>query len=714
MKRPAAVAALVAVVVLLVGGVAHAYWDGADASAPALAVADSLPTGNAPAGVFTAPGTVAISFARAATASGRPVTDYTVNRYATASTTTVSATLACNWPSPGVLSCVDSGVPAGQWYYTSTPKIAGSNWLGAESARSDVVYADSTAPTISVTAITPNAAGGGLYAASPVTVSLAATDEAGGSGVAGITYQLDNANPVTVGTATASVPISGDGSHTLNYKTTDKAGNVSATGSQVVTIDTTPPNAPTVTSYPAVVNRANQASVAVSGTAEAGATVSVQIADAGSAHTVTRTATAAGDGTWSAVGIDVSALSDGAIGYRVTASDVAGNTGGAATASGTKDTVAPTVAITTATDPVNAAATTASASGTAETGSAVTVSISDGTTTVKPTVSATSGSWSAGPVSIAGLADGTFSYTVTATDAAGNIATASRTAVKDTVAPTATVVIGAGNGSAGVIRSGAGYYVYAQASDAAPGMLSTVRANVGVLTSGQTAVPLAGTGPYVLRGVSYAYRSALLTAGTLTAGTKSVTLTATDAAGNASTVSGSVTVDATAPTATSITATNKAGGTAGKPEAGDVITMRWSEEMDPATLYTGWAVDSTADVAGTVQFSDIAGGSGTNKDTDTVAVTVPTGARLGLINGLNGNLVPTPNNNYRFNATLHYSLVGGESVVTVTLGTLAGGSTVGQIPSNSTVIGLWTPTSTNTDLATNPVTGTANLAALPF
>jgi Bacterial Ig-like domain len=599
-------------------GRAYAYWDATNPTAAAAAQADSMPAGNRPVATFSPPATVTLAFGRAVTAGGRPVTTYLVRRYTSATATTPAGTVTCSWPAAGALSCVDSGVPAGQWYYTDTPRIAGTGWAGQESPRGTPVLVDGTAPTITVTAITPQAGGGGLYTASPVTVTLTAVDELGGSGVAGIGYQLDGAAQVSVPATTANVAVSGEGDHTLRYQATDNAGNTSATGSQLVRIDTVAPGAPTVTSYAGLVNQANQAAVAVSGTAEAGATVTVRVS--GGSGTVTRTTTASG-GAWSLTGVDLSGLPDGTLTYAVTATDLAGNTGSAT----------------------------------------------------------------------------------------------ALTAGKDTLAPSATVVVGPGNGSTGAIRSGGTYFAYASADDTAPGTVASVKANLSALTSGQTAVTLSASGgPFVLRGATYAYRGAALTAGTLTTGSKSVTVTATDAAGNVTTVTGTVTVDSTAPSPASITLANRTGGTAGRPENGDTITLRWSEEMDPATLYTGWSLLASADVAGTVTFTDLGQGNGTNKDTDTFAVTGPSGVKLGTVTGLDGRLVPTSGGSYAFAGTLHYTVTGAQSVVTVTLGTQTGAGTVGTVPGTSTVTGTWTPTAANTDLATNPVTGSVTAPAVGF
>lgn len=80
-----------------------------------------------------------------------------------------------------------------------------------------------------------------------MTVNLSATD-AGGSGVASITYHVDALPPVTVNAATAAVSVSGgDGTHTVFYSATDIAGNTSNSQTQTVKIDTTAPAVSSVT-----------------------------------------------------------------------------------------------------------------------------------------------------------------------------------------------------------------------------------------------------------------------------------------------------------------------------------------------------------------------------------------------------------------------------------------------------------------------------------
>jgi hypothetical protein len=84
------------------------------------------------------------------------------------------------------------------------------------------------------------------------------------------------------------------------------------------------------------------------------------------------------------------------------------------------------------------------------------------------------------------------------------------------------------------------------------------------------------------------------TAATLTSGTYTAQATQSDTLGNTGTSAAhTFTVDTIAPTATSIAAAN-GGATAGKVEAGDIITFSYSEPIDPATVLAGWSGASTA------------------------------------------------------------------------------------------------------------------------
>src|SRR6185437_1363422 len=90
-----------------------------------------------------------------------------------------------------------------------------------------------------------------------VQVTLSATDNPGGSGVANTYYAVDNpaCTPTTLTSCTvytdSSFAVSAEGNHELTYFSVDVAGNAEAAKIAVIQIDTTPPNPPTGAVNPA-------------------------------------------------------------------------------------------------------------------------------------------------------------------------------------------------------------------------------------------------------------------------------------------------------------------------------------------------------------------------------------------------------------------------------------------------------------------------------
>lgn len=201
-----------------------------------------------------------------------------------------------------------------------------------------------------------------------------------------------------------------DGTHQLSASAIDTAGNASAQSMPVtVVIDTQAPAAPLVLT-PGAGTATNQATPTVSGTAEPGATVTVNIDG-----NVVGQATADSTGAWSLP--TTATLVDGEHHVTTTATDTAGNTGSpSADVTFTVDTLSPgkPVIIT----PAMGAMTTSTPTftGTAEPNALVAIII-DGQTVA--TVQANgSGDWLYTPG--APLVDGSHTVTARATDAAGN------------------------------------------------------------------------------------------------------------------------------------------------------------------------------------------------------------------------------------------------------------------------------------------------------
>ncbi|MFK7408765.1 Ig-like domain-containing protein, partial [Acinetobacter baumannii] len=221
-----------------------------------------------------------------------------------------------------------------------------------------------------------------------------------------------------------------------------------------------------------------------------------------------------GDGTWTLADNTLPTLADGPHTITVTATDAAGNVGND-TAVVTIDTVAPNAPVL---DPINA---TDPVSGQAEPGSTVTVTYPDGTTAT--VVAGTDGSWSV--PNPGNLVDGD-TVTATATDPAGN-----------------TSLPGTGTVSADITAP-----VVALddvlTNDSTPALTGTVNDPTATVVVNVDGVDY----PAVNNGDG-TWTLADNTLPVLADGPHTVSVTATDVAGNVSTpVTGTVTVDATAPT----------------------------------------------------------------------------------------------------------------------------------------------------------------------
>ncbi|RZT39339.1 Ig-like domain-containing protein [Cupriavidus agavae] len=346
-----------------------------------------------------------------------------------------------------------------------------------------------------------------------------------------------------------------DGTYTLTATATDSVGNEGqASTGFVITIDTAPPAAPSIDVHGAT---------ELAGTAEAGSTINIDLTGDGVADA---TVSADEDGNWSYA--PAGGLPDGAV-ASVTATDAAGNTGDADTA--TIDAAAPPApVIVTVADDVAPGTTplasggstndnTPTFNGTAEPDS--TINIYDGDTLIGTVTAAPgTGAWTFTP---GGLDDGDHALTFTATDAAGNTSPPTAFALNvDTAAPATpaitSVVNDAGTPVSPIFSGGA-------TSDTSPVISGTAPAGMAVaLYDGDT---LLGTD------VADADGNWSITP-TLADGGYTLTVVATDAAGNASESSPAftLTVDTDAPDLPGIDPTN---GTAltGTAEPGAVVSI---------------------------------------------------------------------------------------------------------------------------------------------
>lgn len=378
-----------------------------------------------------------------------------------------------------------------------------------------------------------------------------------------------------------------NGNHAFTVTATDSAGNVSSTSNTFnIVVDTAAPTAPIVIQAfddvgpvtGALVNgqSTNDNQPLLSGTAEANSIVS--ISDNG---VFLDTVTASATGTWS---YTPPVRNDGQHIFTATSTDAAGNVGAVSGSfTLTIDTSTPvTPALSTVYDDVaggvfNANLTNGQVtndarpaiSGTGEVGT--TITILDGGTPIGTVTVPAGGSWTFTPTTP--LTAGLHTFTITATDAAGNVSTASAgfAITVDTTAPTTPVITSIVDDVAGGVFNNP--FANNQATnDNRPTLNGTAEAGatVAIYDKGVfvTNVTASGTG-------AWAYTPTQ----PLSEGSHSFTVTATDLAGNTSALSqsSSIVVDTTAPGAPTGLAVNATGTTVtGTAEAGSTVTITTS------------------------------------------------------------------------------------------------------------------------------------------
>jgi hypothetical protein len=219
---------------------------------------------------------------------------------------------------------------------------------------------------------------------------------------------------------------------------------------------------------------------------------------------------------------------------------------------------------------------------------------------------------------------------------------------------------------------------FAGTADTATGDSSTV--TIKVYSGTSTAGTLVQTKSGTRSGSSFNF--SLTTA--LAQGTYTAVATQTDTSSNTGT-SNAVTfkVDTTAPTATSVSGDNRAGGAAGKIEAGDTITFTYSEAITATSVWSGWNGAST-NVR--VRFTNAGNDSFTILDNSSNAT-----VNLGTVQ-TNGDYVSATTT---FTSTMVRSADGTQMIVTLgTPGSVQSSASPGRNMS-------WTPSANIRDLAGN-------------
>jgi hypothetical protein len=163
-------------------------------------------------------------------------------------------------------------------------------------------------------------------------------------------------------------------------------------------------------------------------------------------------------------------------------------------------------------------------------------------------------------------------------------------------------------------------------------------------------------------------------------------------------------VDNTAVRGYDVQTANHTGGTAGKPEVGDSLTLTWTKVMNASTLVSGWS--GSGSIALTVKFVDGAKAGFTSSD-DVVQLQTSSGGTTGLGSvELKANVVGSSGSTFTANGVLSTAASGGSQLV-ITLASKTAGS-----PKTASTTGnpVWTPAATATDLAGN-ATSTAPVTA---
>ncbi len=540
------VVALGVVAGLVLGGAAWAFWTMGGEGVASAASGTLWAPANVVADAPVNSGTVAVSWDASTLSTGQPATGYYLVRVRDSDGAVAPACGTSASTQIATLSCDDVGVVDGTYHYTVTGTLGSWSATSANSPSVTVIN-DNSLPTVTAS-VSPVPNGNGWNNSSPVTVNLSAY---AGFGIESITYAVDGAPSVTVYADTAAVPVTGDGVHTVTYSATDNPGNVSSTESVLVRIDLIAPDAPSAPVLVAASDSGSSSSDAITkvtaptftGTAEDGATVALF-----DGATAVGSAVATG-GTYT---ITATTRPAGTHSFTAQATDLAANTGLASTETTVViDTTAPAVQSAPVLDPASDSGisnsdritnnTTPTFAGTAEAGS--TVSLYSSTTLIGTATAAGDGTFSVNSIA---LTTGAKTVTTQATDVAGNISGSSPSVVVtiDVTAPT---------------KPGTPDMIAAHdtgRSNADNNTSNTTPTIVGTVTAGSTVnvYSTIGAGPATVIGTVYAPSTTWsISSSALTNATHVVTAKATDAAGNQSSVSTSITavIDTIAPPATS-------------------------------------------------------------------------------------------------------------------------------------------------------------------
>ena len=586
---------------------------------------------------------------------------------------------------------------------------------------------DTTAPTETIsstigtnTGLTTTISSGGLTRDNTLALSGTVSDTNGVSSV----HVFDGAADLGAATLdglggwSLTTAALSDGSHSFTAKATDTAGDVKTTSAVTATVDTTAP-AVAISSLGGPINQAAQT---ISGTGEAGATVT--LFDNGTPLQLP-TVTVGQNGLWSGS----VTLNNGSNSLTAQATDAAGNTSPSTSAviytlTAAGPTVTENLTIDTGSSAIDRITSNDALTGTGLANTVVHFTI-DGSPIAATVTADAQGAWSFTP---SGLADGPHTIVASQTDSFGNPGTATLSFTLDTAAPTEAIssTIGTNTGLTTTISSGGltkdnTLALSGTVSD--PNGVSSVHVFDGATDLGAAA--LDGLGGWSL------------TTAALSDGSHSFTAKAADTAGNVTTTSAvTATVDTTAPTETisstigtntGLTTTISSGGltrdntlalsgtVSDTNGVSSVHVFDGAADLGAATLdgLGGWSLTTAALSDGSHSFTAKATDTaGDVKTTSAVTATVDTTAPTIAINTIASNNIINAAKASRGFAVSGTS-TGAENGQTVTVNILNSANAVVDSYATTDQNNAWSVTVTSaqaTALADGSYTVTANVA----
>ena len=512
-------------------------------------------------------------------------------------TPTISGTTTVDTPATVTVTIGAQTLPAtvqsdGTWTVTAaslanaayTVNAVATDAVGNIGTATQSMTVDITPPVVTIT-------GGAVRVTNDPTPTVDGTTDVGAGSLVTVTI---NGSPLTTlvqpnGTWNVTPPLLADGSSSVVVTVHDLAGNLGS-ATQTLFIDMTPP---VVTITGGATALTNSATPTLTGTATGGtATVSIDGQDVPGVSQV-------GSGWTATFPVGRAPLGGGNHYIVVTGTDAAGNTA-VVTQTLSVDASLPTIAVTHgATYATNNQTPTISGTTDVNAGSIVTVTIGSGTP-MSASVQA-NGTWNTTPSSL--LAAGVYAVVATVGDTAGNIGTANQSLTIDIIAPSVTITGGASRSTADATPTIAGSSLNA-----------VVGTSVSVSVAGQVLSTTVGAGG-----------AWTTTAATIANGNHAVTVTITDAAGNAGNATQALTISAVAPLVT-ITG----GATASTNDSTPIIA-------GTSTATSGSAV--VVSVAGQVLNATVQPGGSWNVTAATIANTLLVPAVVSVtVTDLDGNV----------------------------------------------------------------------------